>query len=236
MKKLSPVWFLQPPIDSEYKHYILLDFIQSFELELNEGKIYSPLKKVVFCIKSLEHFRKTGFILLNDLDELTKKDFEVIDAYTGIMEESESAELEKIIDNSLDILFEKSKILLKKWEKIESKIKIFNLENPSSDGESGIIIFRSTLTDEIFPHRWERTKINFGKKEKIGIIMKEVFVTNPYFSMSYEYIVHEILYSIGIRNGSKIPCTIVEISDSFDPESEIYKIAKDKIISELNSL
>jgi hypothetical protein len=234
MKKLSQVWFLHPPIDFEYKNYVLLDFIQSIELELSEEKIYSPLKKIIFCIKSLEHFKKTGLILINDLIELTKKDFDVIDSYTGKMEESESIELERIIDNSLQILFEKSRVLLNKWEKIESKIKIFNLENLRPDGKSGIIIFRSTLTNEIFPHKWERTKINFGPEEKNGIIMKEVFVTNPYFSMSYEYIIHEVLYSIGIRNGSKIQCTIVEISDSFDSESEIYKIAKDKIISELN--
>jgi hypothetical protein len=51
--------------------------------------------------------------------------------------------------------------------------------------------------------------------------------------MSYEFILHECLDSIGIRNGSELPCTIIEISEDFNQNSEIFKIAKDKFIQEL---
>ena len=52
--------------------------------------------------------------------------------------------------------------------------------------------------------------------------------------MSYEFIVHETLDSMGIRNGSKFPCTIIEISEDFDLNSEIFKIAKEKFIKEID--
>jgi hypothetical protein len=39
---------------------------------------------------------------------------------------------------------------------------------------------------------------------------------------------------MGIREGGKIPCTIIEISEDFDQNSEIFKIAKEKFIQEID--
>jgi hypothetical protein len=72
-------------------------------------------------------------------------------------------------------------------------------------------------------------------ESKKGVMLKKVPILNNYFSMSYEFIVHETLDSMGIRNGSKFPCTIIEISEDFNLNSEIFKIAKEKFIKEIDS-
>jgi len=41
---------------------------------------------------------------------------------------------------------------------------------------------------------------------------------------------------MGIRNGSKYTCTIIEISEDFDLNSEIFKIAKEKFIQEIDEM
>lgn len=235
MKKLSPVWFLKSPIDYEHKYYVISGFIKSIESDLKEGKIHSPLKSIVLAIKSLEHFKKNWTILIHENDDLDDEDFETIDLYNGIFDEFDLIELNKIIEYSLEILHKKSEHLLKIWGKIEKKIKIFSLDGADLKSKLGIAIFRSTLTDQIFPIWWKKTDINIGGIKKSGIIMKNVDLRNPNFSMSYEYILREILYSIEIKDGSKIPCAIIEINDDFNRESEIYQIAKEKIIGELNS-
>jgi len=52
--------------------------------------------------------------------------------------------------------------------------------------------------------------------------------------MSYEFIMHETMVSMGLKNGGKIPCTIIEISEDFNQNSEIFKIAKEKFIQEID--
>jgi len=51
--------------------------------------------------------------------------------------------------------------------------------------------------------------------------------------MSYEFIMHETMVSMGIKEGGRIPCTIIEISEDFNQNSEIFKIAKEKFIQEI---
>jgi hypothetical protein len=52
--------------------------------------------------------------------------------------------------------------------------------------------------------------------------------------MSYEFILHETLVSMGIQDGTNFPCTIIEISEDFDKSSEIFKIAKERFIQEID--
>lgn len=235
MKNLSPVWFLKSPIDTEQKHYILLSFLQEVNKEIKRNNIYSPIKRIFSLIKELDYFLKSesldGFKKL----PLTSDDLKIVDFYSkNPITGEERKELESIIRTSLSVLYKYADMGINLWKDIESRIKIYNLEASDLDRDSGITIFRNMSTDEVFTYWWKKTEMNLEGKPKRGIILKKIYIPNSYYSMSYEFIMHETMISMGIREGGKIPCTIIEISEDFDQNSEIFKIAKEKFIQEID--
>lgn len=234
MKKLSPVWFLQSPIDVEHKYYILLDFLQSVNLEIQNNRVYFPIKRIFSLIKELDHFRRSGSLLISDYSLIGEEDLEILEKFPLNLTEEEEFEIDQIIKNSMRILYKYADLGVNLWKKLEGRIKMFNLEVPEIQSDSGITIFRNMSTDEVFSYWWKKTEMRMGEETKRGIMLKKVPILNSRYSMSYEFIVHETLDSMGIRNGSKFPCTIIEISEDFDLNSEIFKIAKEKFIKEID--
>lgn len=234
MKRLSPVWFLQSPIDVEHKYYILLDFLQSVNLEIQNNRVYFPIKRIFSLIKELEHFNQSGSILVTDYSLIGEEDLEILENFPMKLSIEEQKEVDQVLKNSLRILYKYADIGTNLWKKLEGRIKMFNLEIPETEKDSGITIFRNMSTDEVFSYWWKKTEMKIGEDTKKGIMLKKVPILNKRYSMSYEFIVHETLDSMGIRNGSKFPCTIIEISEDFDLNSEIFKIAKEKFIKEID--
>ena len=234
MKNLSPVWFLKSPIDTEHKHYILLSFLQEVNKEVKRNNIYSPLKRIFSLIKELDYFLKSesldGFKKLN----LTKEEEEIINYYSlNPISKEEKEELDSIAKSSLRILYKYADMGINLWKDIESRIKIYSLEAQNLDKTNGITIFRNMSTDEVFPYWWKKTEMKLGDQIKSGIILKKIYIPNRYYSMSYEFIMHETMVSMGIRDGKKIPCTIIEISEDFNQNSEIFR--SEEHTSELQS-
>lgn len=235
MKNLSPVWFLKSPIDTEQKHYILLSFLQGVNQEIKNNNIYSPVKRIFSLIKELEYFLKT-----QSLDEfkkmpLSEEDKSLIDHYSkNPISREESEELGSIAKSSLKILYKYADMGINLWKNIESRIKMYTLEAPDLDKTTGITIFRNMSSDEVFPYWWKKTEMRLEGETKKGIILKKVYIPNSHFSMSYEFIMHETMVSMGMREGGKIPCTIIEISEDFNQNSEIFKIAKERFIQEID--
>jgi len=236
MKRLSPIWFLKSPIDVEYKYYILLDFLKTVDSEIKSNKVYSPIRRIFSIIKELEYFLKYKSILIMDYSLMDEEDFELLETQPDRnLSEVEKIEINQIIKNSLEILYKYENIGINLWKNIESRIRIFNLQIEEIQKDRGITIFRNMKTDEVFSYWWKKTEIKLDKEVKKGIVLKKIEILNNYYSMSYEYIVHETLDSMGIRNGSKYPCTIIEISEDFNLNSEIFKIAKEKFLQEIDN-
>lgn len=235
MKNLSPVWFIKPPIDLEYKYYILLDFLQSMSLEIKQNKVYFPVKKILSLIGEMDYFLKTQTILITDYSFLDEEDWKILKSHSlSSLSSEEIKELEKIITNSLILLRKYADLGINLWKGIEERIKIFNLEISPPLGESGITIFRNMSTDEVFSYWWKKAEIKMENGFKRSVMLKKIPLLNNYYSLSYEFIIHETLGSMGIRNGTNFSCTVIEISEDFSLDSEIFKIAKEKFIREID--
>jgi hypothetical protein len=235
MKNLSPVWFLKSPIDTEQKHYILLSFLQEVNREIKNNNVYTPIKRIFSLIKELDYFLKSesldGFRKIH----LSEDDMAVVDYYSkNPISKGEREELESIAKSSLKILYKYADMGINLWKNIESRIKMYTLESADLERTNGITIFRNMSTDEVFPYWWKKTEMRLEGEVKKGIVLKKIYIPNSYFSMSYEFIMHETLVSMGVREGGKIPCTIIEISEDFNQNSEIFKIAKEKFIQEID--
>lgn len=235
MKDISQIWFLKSPIDAEHKYYILLDFLKSINEEIKKDNVYSPTKKIFSMIKDLDYFQKNGTmdgykeLFISEEDELIISSFRE----EGLDDDSRS-EIDLILANSLKVLYKYADLGINLWNEMEDRIKMFNLDVPDSSQESGITIFRNMSTDEVFPYWWKKTGIKIGEEIRRGVVLKGITILNSKYSMSYEFILHESLVSLGIQDGTKFPCTIIEISEDFNKSSEIFKIAKERFIQEID--
>jgi hypothetical protein len=235
MKDISQIWFLKSPIDAEHKYYILLDFLKSINEEIKKNNVYSPTKKIFSMIKDLDHFQKNGTMDGHKELFISEEDEELLSFYReNGMEDVVKEEIRMILENSLKVLYKYADMGINLWKKMEDRIKMYNLDVPDGSQESGITIFRNMSTDEVFPYWWKKTGIKIGEEVRRGVVLKGISILNSKYSMSYEFILHETLVSLGIQDGTKFPCTIIEISEDFDKSSEIFKIAKERFIQEID--
>ena len=58
MKNLQPYWFLQNPIDAEHKYYVLMDFLQSVEKDLDQKKYSEQIQKITRVYNDIKNFQK----------------------------------------------------------------------------------------------------------------------------------------------------------------------------------
>jgi hypothetical protein len=233
-KKLSPIWFLKEPLDPEHKEYVLLDYLKSVSKDLNEENCYSVIREISRIVKTLNEYKESGkidsikkFLKKEDLDfteKLLKKE----------LTKEESSSIEEIIEKSLETLYGYSEICLEILKGEESKIKIFRIQSKFEQGEenkSGIVIIRNMVTDKLINYYFKSQvtmKTEDGDKEIY--ILKKIHIKNPFFSLNYEYIYHEILNDFNLDNGILPSLYVIEIYENFEEDSEIYKIAKEKFI------
>jgi hypothetical protein len=231
-KTLRQEWFLEEPIDSEYKEYILLDFLKS-KNEKIEISPYSVLKEASVLVRSLNSYKDKG---INQ--ELLKKQ--------GISKDlgkiRTEMEVIKIIDESLNTLYRYSELCLDIIKTEEEKIKIFRIESESTiikakDQNSGIVIVRNMITDQIIPYLfYSQVKMKTQDGEREIFIMRKAPIKNMRFSLKYIHIYHEILDEYKIKSEVYSSLYAIEISDDFKENSEILKISKEKFLNYIADL
>lgn len=235
MKDIKPTWFIEHPIDREYKQYILLDFLSTVNRDIAEEDIYYPIKRIFSMIKEITSVKVW---VENDFDKIPEDLPDNVQKLVEYYEKSEIEEFEeeeilKIIEMSLDILYKYADLGMDLWKNIESRIKAFSLERfgDVKNRDSGILIFRNMATDHLTAYWWQNGKSGNGSN---GTLMKRVFLRDCYFSMSYKFIVHEVLETMSLERPIDPAVNIMEIYEDFTEDSVILKIAKELFIREIS--
>lgn len=231
MKDLKTTWFIQHPIDQEHKQYVLLDFLKSVNQEISNENIYYPVKKIFSLIKELTFVKSLmegREINISKQNARIRRLNDFIDDHHLSL--TEKVECLQIVESSLAILYKYADLGMTLWRNIEKRIKAFDLSTMSTKTSSdyGILIFRNMASDELFPYLWQ------SDNKSSGTIMKAIPLTNPYFSLSYEFSVYEIMKSLDIEDTNP-RVTVMEICEDFKRDSVILKIAKELFIREISS-
>lgn len=241
MKSLTPIWFIQEPIDQEHKEYILLDYLKSISKNIDQKNCYNILKSVSRIIKILNNFKKNQNFTESDIKNLSTKDLSYVDKFDyNSLPQNKKDEIIEIIENSLETLYEYSEIFLEMLKDEESKIKIFRIQSrfsspDSLDVKSGILIIRNMINDRIIPYYWQGSVImKTAEGNKNICLLKKIPIKNPRYSMNYEFIYHEILDSFSVDKNISPELFVMEIYEDFNEDSEIYKLAKEKFIETIS--
>lgn len=235
MKKLSPIWFISPPYDPEHKEYILLDYLKQLGQEINNENCYSILRSLSKIVRDLNEFKENQQLPKPEGVKIPQRDKKLRELFSyKKLSSGDKEAIEKIIENSLETLYEYSEICLEFLKDEEEKIKIFKVDPEKAPHRktqnSGILVIRNMVSDKIIPYIWKgAVKLRTDDGDKEICILKKVLVKNQVFSMNYEFIYHEVLQEAGIKNSSP-EFFVIEIYENFDEESEIYKLAKEKFV------
>lgn len=226
-KTLSPVWFLEDPIDSEYKEYILLNFLKDRNKKI-ENVPFSVLKETSILVKALNSYKEKGFFDKSVLEYLG------ISEIKDLNNKPKDEKILKIVSESLNTLYRYSEICMEVIKDEEDKIKIFRIESGAETdliNKSGIVIIRNMISDDIVPYFfYSRITMKTSEGEKEIYIMKKCPISNMKFSMGYPYIYHEILEEYKIINSPFPSLYAIEIYENFNDNSEILKISKEKFL------
>jgi len=232
MKDIKVTWFLDQPIDSEHKQYILLDFLKSVNKEIEKDNIYYPIKKIFTLIKDL---RVMDLILDGKSlapEEMGKREKIIFDFYKELnLSEEENIELKEIVEVSLGCLYRYAELGTNLWKNVEKRINTFSFAGENQSNDFGILILRNMASDEVHTYWWSRYKSAITSS---GILMKRVNLLNSYFSLSYEFIVHEMMQNLGMK-ALNPQVTVMEISEDFNVESNVLKVAKELFIREMEN-
>lgn len=226
---------MEPPFDYEHKNYILLDYLKSKSENLDPEIIIESLKGISYIVRNLNSFKTNSCLPDGTIRILDEKDRETYrnakDLNNG---DPALSELEKIIDNSLDLLYSFSEVCMRIVEEEQEKIKIFKLgtrfDKKINQKRSGILLVRNMITDEIISYYWKETKVESESVEKDVIVMKKINLANKFFSISYEYLYHEVLIEISSDRGYSPILYVTEIYEDFGNKSSILKIAKERFV------
>ena len=122
MKRLSPYWFLQEPLDPEHKYYVLMDFLQELRIELNERSTRKSAREIFLRLDDLKNFRTNRSLSPERIEKITKKEE---NTKTKFFEQEDLdqklALVDRIVADSEDILYgfgEEMLNILKNLEKL----------------------------------------------------------------------------------------------------------------------
>ena len=239
MENLSQTWFLETPLDIEHKNYILLDFLKKKSENLEPDNVLNTLKEISRVVQNLSNFKKDRDLPQKAKDSLSEEELQVLSSVKGLKESDATlTEIDCIIEESLNLLYDFTEVCMEIIEEEQEKIKIFRIESRFDKlglkKKSGILLIRNMFSDRIISYYWKETKITTEKEEKDVVVLKKINLANKKFSISYEFLYHEVLSQTESDNGYSPLLYVVEINEDFSEKSPIFKMAKERFIQVLS--
>lgn len=232
MKDIKVTWFLNQPIDSEHKQYLLLDFLKSVNKEIEKDNIYYPIKKIFTMIKDLRVMEVVLDGKEFSVETLGKRERIIVEEYLSLnLSDEEKVELKEIVEVALGCLYRYAELGANLWKNVEKRITTFNFSGEAQSKDFGVLILRNMASDEVHTYWWSRYTSPVSSD---GILMKKVNLLNSFFSLSYEFLVHEIMQNLGMKVLNP-QVTIMEISEDFNRDSNVLKVAKELFIREMEN-
>jgi hypothetical protein len=170
---IRPYWFLEDPIDVEYKYYILMDFLHKAKLKFGEKGFEKHLKEILTLRKDLESFdKKTEFTqrTLANMTEVDKNNFyNLLDKNLDSIEE-----IVNIVKNStetIDLFLEENVEAIEKYNTlvdVESYCNKYNL------WDEGFLVIRKQGEEHMKIFNWFFSVIKIANEDNVALLMTEL--------------------------------------------------------------
>jgi hypothetical protein len=228
MKNLQPYWFLQDPVDSEHKYYVLMDFLQSVESDLGKKKYSEQIQKITRVYNDIKSFQKFNKLSDRTVKNMTQDEIERARELITLVDGN--TEVDLILDGTLEVLENFMEKINPYIEEIENSLefKIHNDEFFSKD--RGYIVMRNNKNKKMKIYSWLFSIIKIDEAEQVGLLLSELMDPLPGYTKSDKKIYG--FFEKEIKNFSKYTdCFIIVDLEKSKGEDEIsFELIKDRSI------
>ena len=194
MKNLQPYWFLQSPIDAEHKYYVLMDFLQSVEKDLDQKKYSDQIQRITRVYSDLKMFQKSQKLNDKTLKLMTQEELDRMKEL--VKETSDNEEVEDILIKSIETLDSFINKIHPYIEEIEKSLsfKIHNEDTFSKD--RGYMLIRNNKNKKMKIYSWMFSIIRVDEVDQVGLLLSELMDPLPKYTKSdkkiYDFFSKEI--------------------------------------------
>jgi hypothetical protein len=173
MKNLKPYWFLESPIDAEYKYYILMAFLVNLKKSFQTKQFVKKFKELLTIKRDLESFDKNTEFTSKTLSKMTEEEKDLI--YTLLDKNLDSIEeIGIIVKDSIKTIenfLEENNLFYEKYNSLvnmESYCAKYNL------WDQGFLVIRKNDEEYMKVFTWFFSIVKIGKKENVALLMTEL--------------------------------------------------------------
>ncbi len=228
MKSLQPYWFLQNPVDAEHKYYVLMDFLQSVEKDLDEKRYSEQIQKITRVYNDIKNFQKSNRLSDRTLRTMTQEEIDKINELTVL--NSGDEEIDYILEGSLEVLekfIDKINPYLEEIEK-SIKFKIHNDEIFSKD--RGFVVMRNNKEKKMKIYSWVFSIIRVDDIDQVGLLLSELLDPIPGYTKSDKKIYDFFNKEIKVFSKDQHCFIMVDLEKTKGEDEISFEIIKDKSI------
>jgi hypothetical protein len=228
MKNLKPYWFLESPIDTEHKYYMLMAFLVNLKKSFKNKQFVKKFKELLTIKRDLESFNKNTEFTSKTLSKMTEDERDLV--YTILDKNLDNLEeIESIVKNSIktieDFLEENSFF----YEKYNSLVNVESYCAKYNLWDQGFLVIRKNNEEFMKVFTWFFSIVKVGTKENVALLMTELL--DPLCENTNEISNIKKFLKANIRDFSdQYDCVLVaDVSDDIDIETGT-DISKEKSI------
>lgn len=173
MVEMKPYWFLEEPIDLEYKYYVLMAYLMKIKENFGKPGFERYFKNILSIKKDLESFDKSTEFTQKSLAKMTEEER---DYFYTILDKNldQIGEIEEIAKNSIrtiDNFLEENQGFYEKYNSlvnIESYCAKYNL------WDQGFLVIRRKDEDTMRIFTWFFSIVKISQKENVALLMTEL--------------------------------------------------------------
>ena len=173
MKSFKPYWFLEDPLDTEHKYYILMSFLIDVKKSFGKAGYFKKIKKLLAIKNDLMSFSKNMELTPKTNESMTEAErdmlYNLLDKHIH-----NDDEIQNIIKNSITVIDEFIDENHEYFDKYKSLVTVETYCQKYNLWDQGILVVRQKNEMNLKIFSWFFSVVNIGGKENIALLMSEV--------------------------------------------------------------
>lgn len=173
MKTFKPFWFLEDPLDTEHKYYILMSFLVDLKNKIGKRGFEKKFKELLTIKRDLINFAKETEFSQRTMIAMTEEDKKLfLDLLDKNLEKIE--EIDDIVKNSINVIekfIEENKAA---YDLYNSLICVESYSNSYTSWDQGFLVIRKEKEEYMKIFTWFFSIVKIDQKEKAALLMTEI--------------------------------------------------------------
>jgi hypothetical protein len=214
---MKPYWFLEDPIDLEYKYYVLMAYLMKIKDHFDKPGFEKYFKNILSIKRDLESFIKKTEFSQKTLAKMTEEEKEhfhnLLDKNLDVI-----GEVEEIAKNSLTTIDEFLEKNEEFYERYNSLVSVESYCSKYNLWDQGFLVIRKKGIKTMRIFTWFFSIVKISQKDNVALLMTEIL--DPLCESTKDIVKIKKFLKSNIRDFSdQYDCILVsEVSNNIDME------------------